>query len=86
MYKTGKIFKQLIPAVLLLTVLARRTNHCILHSVFLCSITQFRIHNISMYSHKVGPSGGAVVEALRYKPEGRGLYSPWCHYVNEKFH
>jgi hypothetical protein len=24
--------------------------------------------------------GGAVVEALRYKPEGRGLDSRWCHW------
>jgi hypothetical protein len=22
---------------------------------------------------------GAVVEALRYKPEGRGIYTRWCH-------
>jgi hypothetical protein len=36
----------------------------------------------------VGPSGilipvargGAVVEALRYKPEGRGIDSRWCHW------
>jgi hypothetical protein len=25
-------------------------------------------------------SGGAVVEALRYKPEGRGIDSRWCHW------
>jgi hypothetical protein len=24
--------------------------------------------------------GGAVVEALRYKPEGRVFYSRWCHW------
>jgi hypothetical protein len=23
--------------------------------------------------------GGAVVEALRYKPEGHGIDSRWCH-------
>jgi hypothetical protein len=23
---------------------------------------------------------GAVVEALRYKPEGRGIDSQWCHW------
>jgi hypothetical protein len=23
--------------------------------------------------------GGVVVEALRYKPEGRGFDSQWCH-------
>jgi hypothetical protein len=26
------------------------------------------------------PLGGAVVEALRYKPEGRGIDSRWCHW------
>jgi hypothetical protein len=25
-------------------------------------------------------SGGAVVEALRYKPEGRGIDSRWCNW------
>jgi hypothetical protein len=24
--------------------------------------------------------GGAVVEALRYKPEGRGIASRWCRW------
>jgi hypothetical protein len=24
--------------------------------------------------------GGAVAEALRYKPEGRGIDSRWCHW------
>jgi hypothetical protein len=26
----------------------------------------------------MGARGGAVVEALRYKPEGRGIDSRWC--------
>jgi hypothetical protein len=25
--------------------------------------------------------GGVVVEALRYKPEGRGFDSLWCHWT-----
>jgi predicted RNA methylase len=29
---------------------------------------------------KYGERGGAVVEALRYKPEGRGFDSRWCHW------
>jgi hypothetical protein len=28
-----------------------------------------------------GARGGAVVEALRYKPEGRGIDSRWCHWI-----
>jgi hypothetical protein len=27
-----------------------------------------------------GVRGGAVVEALCYKPEGRGIDSRWCHW------
>jgi hypothetical protein len=27
----------------------------------------------------VGARGGTVVEALCYKPEGRGIDSQWCH-------
>jgi hypothetical protein len=29
---------------------------------------------------RVGTSGGAVVEALRYKPEGRGIDCRWCQW------
>jgi hypothetical protein len=28
-----------------------------------------------------GARGGAVVEALRYKLEGRGFDSLWCHWI-----
>jgi hypothetical protein len=28
-----------------------------------------------------GAHSGAVVEALRYKPEGRGLDSRWCRWI-----
>jgi hypothetical protein len=28
----------------------------------------------------VGARGGAVVEVLRYKPEGRRIDSRWCHW------
>jgi hypothetical protein len=27
-----------------------------------------------------GERGGALVETLRYKPEGRGIDSRWCHW------
>jgi hypothetical protein len=32
------------------------------------------------YAYEGGARGGAVVEALRYKPEGRGIDSRWCHW------
>jgi hypothetical protein len=28
----------------------------------------------------LGACVGAVVEALRYKPEGNGIDSQWCHW------
>jgi hypothetical protein len=28
----------------------------------------------------IGARDGAVAEALRYKPEGRGIDSQWCHW------
>ena len=28
----------------------------------------------------VGHAMAQLVEALRYKPEGRGFDSPWCHW------
>jgi hypothetical protein len=32
------------------------------------------------YDDQMGARGGAVVEALRYKPEGREFDSRWCHW------
>jgi hypothetical protein len=29
----------------------------------------------------MGARGGAVVEALLYQPEGRGLDFRWCHWI-----
>jgi hypothetical protein len=34
--------------------------------------------NSTSYQTNSGACGGAVVEALRYKPEGHGIDSPWC--------
>jgi hypothetical protein len=36
-------------------------------------------HILQLYIFK-GARGGSVVEALRYKPEGRGIDSRWCHW------
>jgi hypothetical protein len=32
------------------------------------------------YTSISGTRGGAVVEARRYKPEGRGIDSKWCYW------
>jgi hypothetical protein len=37
-------------------------------------------HFTKTYVIRLGARGGAVVEALRYKPEGRGIDSRWCHW------
>jgi hypothetical protein len=34
-----------------------------------------------MYNYVPGARGGVVVEALPYKPEGRGFDSRWCHWI-----
>jgi hypothetical protein len=38
-------------------------------------------YNLEAYKRCVGARGGVVVEALRYKPEGRGIDSRWCHWI-----
>jgi hypothetical protein len=32
-------------------------------------------------NQQMGARGDAVVEALRYKPEGHGFDSGWCHWI-----
>jgi hypothetical protein len=39
---------------------------------------RFTSHTFVMYTAH-GARGGVVVEALRYKPEGRGIDSRYCH-------
>jgi hypothetical protein len=39
----------------------------------------FGLH-IVFHSSSNRTGGGVVVEALRYKPEGRGIDSRWCHW------
>jgi hypothetical protein len=35
---------------------------------------------IDLFRSVNGARGGVVVETLRYKPEGRGTDSRWCHW------
>jgi hypothetical protein len=37
--------------------------------------------NLFHYTMCFGARGGVVVESLRYKPEGRGIDSRWCHWI-----
>jgi hypothetical protein len=36
---------------------------------------------LKLYRTVIGARGGVVVEALRYKLEGRGFGSRWCHWI-----
>jgi hypothetical protein len=38
------------------------------------------LRQIIIYTYVTGARGGAMFEALRYKPEGRGIDSRWCHW------
>jgi hypothetical protein len=49
-------------------------------SWFYCKIT-LHFNNLMFVPSIIGARGGAVVEALRYKPEGRGIDSRWCHWI-----
>jgi hypothetical protein len=44
-----------------------------------CKNQYKRINTITLFY--MGARGGAVVEALCYKPEGRGIDSRWCHWI-----
>jgi hypothetical protein len=37
--------------------------------------------NTFYYSYYWGHTMAQLVEALRYKPEGCGFDSPWCHWI-----
>jgi hypothetical protein len=43
---------------------------------------QKKLENVTFYLAPVscGARRGAVVEVLRYKPEGRGIDFRWCHW------
>jgi hypothetical protein len=41
----------------------------------------FMLLNLFMSMSIVGARGGAVVEALRYKPEGHKIDSRHCHWI-----
>jgi hypothetical protein len=57
------------------------TNYC---DTFSLRTASQRITDVALCSNSLGTPvlrrGGAVVEALLYKPEGRGIDSRWCHW------
>jgi len=49
----------------------------IIHSTQI--IVHYALYKL-MYIHSPGHAVSQLVEALRYKPEGRGFDSRWCHW------
>jgi hypothetical protein len=45
------------------------------------SLPPISIDNKGVYITVLGHTVAQVVEALRYKPEGRGFDSQWCHWI-----
>jgi hypothetical protein len=64
-----------------LEVLARR-SFCFKHVKKICTMKVGRIGLIWVkYSFEKGPAVAQLVEALCYKPEGRGFDSQWCYWI-----
>jgi hypothetical protein len=55
------------------------TIHDTLLPIFFNLIENLATKYLEMYT-KVGAHSGAVVEALRYNPEGHLIDSRWCHW------
>jgi hypothetical protein len=51
-----------------------RVRHVRMHMAYMFLLSLLH------YLTRKGSRGGAVVEALSYKPEGRGIDSRWCHW------
>src|SRR5215475_7692594 len=58
---------------------SRKKDFLALPAVTTSAIKQ-RIYVILLCAAFESSTDGAVVEALRYKPEGRGIDSRWCHW------
>jgi len=43
--------------------------------------TVFLAHNIYSHTEYMGHALAQLIEALRYKPEGRGFDFRWCHWI-----
>jgi hypothetical protein len=63
------------------TIYRTRTQHFIVGSTRVPSLRNLHIATSELDLPHMGSRGGAVVEALRYKPEGCGFDSRWCHWI-----
>jgi hypothetical protein len=56
-----------------------RTSLSVFRTITGSPVDSSSFHFITTLRLSLGIRGGTVVEALRYKPEGRGIDSRWCH-------
>ena len=57
-------------------ILVDNLNNGICSVLILCVLPYNRVQN-----NNIGHAVAQLVEALRYKPEGRGFDSRWCHWI-----
>jgi hypothetical protein len=69
-------FTQLVTAMSYQTISCRPKFPDVENGEKCCNISE----NIYLIYYLLGARGGTVVEALRYKPEGLGIDSRWCHW------
>jgi hypothetical protein len=87
---TVQIMRILVTSVYICSVVKRPGKHikyCMSYSLeprvtrLLWKLRLTASLNISSYYiRQSGTRDGRVIEALRYKPEGRGIDSRWCHW------
>jgi len=78
---TSNITDHLTPCILLLVTCA--LSFPPKQNKYISARTQnFKAENFKIISAKVGGTllVAQLIEALRYKPEGRGFDSQWCHW------
>jgi hypothetical protein len=61
-------------------MITSRSRRPVLSIILTCSQPAYTFSLKFSFVFAVGARGGAVVEALRYKPEGRGIDSRWRHW------
>ena len=84
MHCNVKAFKPTGPSGNIMHHHAEHANKLLSANLFFIRISKKKIISLYNILFPNGDAGHAVaqfVEALRYKPEGRGFDSRWCHWI-----